>query len=338
MNKKQPNDNAARPGPGGRAGAGRWSGRAGSIQPLIVLGMLVVFLFGLILLERERDAVRHSQGLAVARAVALDGLRALHAPEYVSAGMQTIGTEDLMERLRRVAAANGLTGKTFFELSEHDVSLGPTWLSVTVRSREPGVQPATAVAVGRPAGKIRAGRVEWNDEGAVRSVAGCLPLGVQQAHLPYSGEPLPVTLPLSGPEAAAGFVGLPGAEAGPVAYVRFLAGRSGEGVAAPPAVTVGDRVELLEPAPEYLAALRGLLRERVVIVAYLDGDEVVGFGRVLLKDVRDEPAALDVVLAPSAVAVSVTGDRKARFAKDLAQADVSPCGLALRMQLEGMEW
>ena len=310
--------------------------RAGSLQPLIVALLLLLWLLGLGLLALYRDTVLQQQALAAAEAVASQALRSLQPPEYALPDPTPEERSLDLGQLNQLAQANGLGPAAFEPITADDMDVGPTWVRVTPKSKNPRAKSVAVIANGVPAGRIEAGHA-WLDEGGEPvGTTGCLPLGVQIAALPDTdgaGTSFWLQMATSKPQAVC--LRLSAVSNAPEQQVRYLGFKPAEPLEGlpPPAIEMGDVVSAQPPSAGFLAELRRRLRGRVVVVPLLSGDAVVGFGRLRLEDANLERMAVRFALAPSAVVRAAAASARGEPASDRQPGHVSPYGLALRTEL-----
>lgn len=305
--------------------------RDGSIQPLMAGLLLLVATGGFLLLEQDKQRIVQKQGVAAARAIALDALLASHE---ITGKERSPDAGFFVERARRIGLANGMGDHAFQPVQKRDIIRAGTWVAATVRPFDPRQPPITVIAQGMPARRIAPGGCMGGGSGQKRPT-GCLPLGIQVAGIPAGDAARSMELVLNPRDGDAAPVRFAGASSPVAQQVRFLGapGRSDSSGCAPPEVVVGASVELLEATDDYLAALDEGLAGKTVIVPYLDGTRVVGFGRLQVEAVDRRQARLRFRLAPSAV---VPGQGVQELETLTApRTDVSPFGLALQAAVKG---
>lgn len=303
--------------------------------PVIFMLVVVTLLLGWMLIRAASDAALANQAVAVAESAATDLLGSLQPPEYADPEVPS-PSGPALTRVRQVAAANGMDTRLLAPLTADDIVVGPTWVHVAVRSRGRDGIAGQALACGLPAGRIAAGQVRVDDKGQRIGASGCLPVGIQLAALPSSGDgPDSRWISLTGSNTQAQCLQLM-ADVDPADHVRFLGGDSeGKGaVRPPPAVEVGDAPRGIAASGAFWEELQKRLAGRTVVVPLLLDDRVVGFGRVKLDEIDTERGAIRVTLAPSAVVKSCGfSPRSADVAPRDVQAPVAAFGLALAAQV-----
>ncbi|MBU1694128.1 MAG: hypothetical protein KKC51_09215 [Verrucomicrobia bacterium] len=303
--------------------------REGSLTPLVLAMLTIIVIVGLFIIDMLQVSVLEKRAAAVAKAVALEALYLMQTPEYTPPPGRD--TDTRRQRLDAVARANGFDARIFQPLASGDMAVGPTWVRVKIQARNHRVPSQEAIAYGLPAGRIAAGASHRDAKGAM-TTTGCLPLGLSRA----AAWQQTLDVNLRGENAQGRCLRLQATE-DPADHVRFLGSHSGrdvEGVP-PPAVEVGQALQVQEADAKFLTEMKARLEGRIVVVPVLHENTVAGFGRMRIVAVNVDQAVVTLAPAPSAVSYAASTGPAGGPQEENSPRSVSPFGLVLVAHLKG---
>lgn len=305
----------------------------GSLTPAVLALVTLMLFVCIMLVVRVAGMTTRLRALSAAEETALAGLSTLHPPEYAPREMS--GTANLEVGLDPWISASARVGTDpvlFETFGPNSVHFGATRVDVVIRPKWGGRKPVRGSARGIPASAIGAGKAWFDDRNRVIGATGCFPIGIDASALPQGRRDRSdrFAVALSGDDAQASFLELPGSNSEPADQMRFLGFLPSTGVEGepPPAVSVGDDVVRVTDQTELVALMNERLVGRILIVPVLIDDSIVAFARLRTLTIDAESSVVEFDLAPSAVARSARAG-SAFPPQEAVQDESPPWGLVL---------